>query len=67
LRRAQNIEQRKEVLAELQVAQDVEFGNYKFDEVVCELKSQSGREFQEAFAEILDPLTHDVVGEQKKQ
>jgi hypothetical protein len=47
LRRAQGVEQRKEILAESEVAQDMKLGNDEFNKVVGELESQSRQELQE--------------------
>jgi hypothetical protein len=47
LRRAQGVEQQKEILAESEVAQDMKLGNDEFNKVVGELESQSRWELQE--------------------
>jgi hypothetical protein len=54
-------------LTEFEVAEDVQLGDDELDEVMGNLEVHVGQQVEEALLQVLAPLTHDVVQEQKKR
>jgi catalase (peroxidase I) len=66
LRGAEREEKIEEILAKLQVPEDVELRYDEFDDILHQVEPQRGRKFEQALAKVFRPLAHDIVGEQKK-